>query len=96
MAHRGPDDAGRFIDAAAGLAVGHNRLSIIDLSPGGHQAAGLESQLKYQVTPVADVTLGFYDFGLHMYIQPVEKPSAYIGVARQAEQSRRNGSADRR
>jgi asparagine synthase (glutamine-hydrolysing) len=37
MAHRGPDDGGRFFDAAAGLAVGHNRLSIIDLSPGGHQ-----------------------------------------------------------
>src|SRR5262245_51948770 len=37
MAHRGPDDAGRFVDAAAGLAIGHNRLSIIDLSPGGHQ-----------------------------------------------------------
>ena len=26
MAHRGPDDAGRLIDAAAGLAFGHNRL----------------------------------------------------------------------
>ena len=37
MAHRGPDDTGRFVDAAAGVAVGHNRLSIIDLSPGGHQ-----------------------------------------------------------
>jgi asparagine synthase (glutamine-hydrolysing) len=37
MAHRGPDDAGRLVDKAAGLAIGHNRLSIIDLSPGGHQ-----------------------------------------------------------
>jgi asparagine synthase (glutamine-hydrolysing) len=37
MAHRGPDDAGRLIDAGAGFAIGHNRLSIIDLSPGGHQ-----------------------------------------------------------
>src|SRR5262249_53350104 len=37
MAHRGPDDAGRLIEAGAGLAIGHNRLSIIDLSPGGHQ-----------------------------------------------------------
>ena len=37
MAHRGPDDAGTFIDVANGLAIGHNRLSIIDLSPGGHQ-----------------------------------------------------------
>src|SRR5262249_1047152 len=37
MAQRGPDDSGRFIDTAAGLSLGHNRLSIIDLTPGGHQ-----------------------------------------------------------
>lgn len=35
--HRGPDDAGTFIDEKAGLALGHKRLSIIDLSSGGHQ-----------------------------------------------------------
>jgi asparagine synthase (glutamine-hydrolysing) len=37
MAHRGPDDAGKLIDSDAGLAIGHNRLSIIDLGSGGHQ-----------------------------------------------------------
>src|SRR5262249_31409618 len=37
MAHRGPDDAGRIVNVPAGLAIGHNRLSIIDLGPGGHQ-----------------------------------------------------------
>jgi asparagine synthase (glutamine-hydrolysing) len=35
--HRGPDDAGTWADAAAGIAFGHRRLSIIDLSPEGHQ-----------------------------------------------------------
>ena len=35
LAHRGPDDAGIFCDGAVGLA--HRRLSIIDLSPAGHQ-----------------------------------------------------------
>jgi asparagine synthase (glutamine-hydrolysing) len=34
LVHRGPDDAGVFIDAQAGL--GHRRLSIVDLA-GGHQ-----------------------------------------------------------
>ncbi len=34
---RGPDDAGVWIDAAAGLALAHRRLSILDLSPAGHQ-----------------------------------------------------------
>ena len=37
LRHRGPDDAGRFVDAAGGLALGHRRLSIIDLSEAGHQ-----------------------------------------------------------
>ena len=35
MAHRGPDDHGVHVDGPAGLA--HRRLSIIDLSPAGHQ-----------------------------------------------------------
>jgi asparagine synthase (glutamine-hydrolysing) len=35
LRHRGPDDAGVFVDGAAGL--GHRRLKIIDLSPAGHQ-----------------------------------------------------------
>ena len=35
--HRGPDDTGFWIDPAAGIALGHKRLSIVDLSPAGHQ-----------------------------------------------------------
>ncbi|WP_182334600.1 asparagine synthase (glutamine-hydrolyzing) [Stenotrophomonas acidaminiphila] len=37
LAHRGPDDRGVWIDAAAGVALAHRRLSILDLSPLGHQ-----------------------------------------------------------
>jgi len=37
MAHRGPDDAGTWSDASAGVGLGHRRLSIIDLSAAGHQ-----------------------------------------------------------
>lgn len=37
IAHRGPDDDGVWIDAAAGIGFVHRRLSIIDLSPTGHQ-----------------------------------------------------------
>jgi asparagine synthase (glutamine-hydrolysing) len=37
MAHRGPDDVGKIVNSTIGLAIGHNRLSIIDLSSGGHQ-----------------------------------------------------------
>lgn len=37
LRHRGPDDAGTWYDDAAGIALGHRRLAIVDLSPGGHQ-----------------------------------------------------------
>ena len=37
ICHRGPDDAGDFHDPTACAGLGHARLSIIDLSPLGHQ-----------------------------------------------------------
>ena len=37
LRHRGPDDAGVWADASCGLAIGHRRLSILDISPLGHQ-----------------------------------------------------------
>ncbi|HEV2720209.1 MAG TPA: asparagine synthase (glutamine-hydrolyzing) [Thermoanaerobaculia bacterium] len=37
LVHRGPDDAGEWIDGGAGVAIGFRRLAIIDLSPAGHQ-----------------------------------------------------------
>ena len=37
LVHRGPDDSGEWCDPHAGIALGHRRLSIVDLSPTGHQ-----------------------------------------------------------
>jgi asparagine synthase (glutamine-hydrolysing) len=37
LTHRGPDDAGVWVDAAAGVGFGFRRLAIVDLSPEGHQ-----------------------------------------------------------
>lgn len=37
LEHRGPDDHDVWIDPAAGVALVHRRLAIVDLSPAGHQ-----------------------------------------------------------
>ncbi len=37
LTHRGPDDAGEWTDAQAGIALGHRRLAVLDPSRAGHQ-----------------------------------------------------------
>ena len=37
LAHRGPDDFGLWVDDDSRVGLGHRRLSIVDLSPAGHQ-----------------------------------------------------------
>lgn len=43
LVHRGPNDSGVWVDRQAGVAFGHRRLSILDLSPDGHQPMHSES-----------------------------------------------------
>ncbi|MES2135462.1 MAG: asparagine synthase (glutamine-hydrolyzing) [Pseudomonadota bacterium] len=49
LAHRGPDDQGIWRDPDAGVALVHRRLSIIDLSPAGHQPM-LSSNGRFALT----------------------------------------------
>jgi asparagine synthase (glutamine-hydrolysing) len=37
LTSRGPDDSGSWVNAASGIALGHSRLAVLDLSPAGHQ-----------------------------------------------------------
>jgi asparagine synthase (glutamine-hydrolysing) len=37
LRHRGPDSSGTWVSSDLSLAIGHRRLSILDLSPAGHQ-----------------------------------------------------------
>ena len=47
--HRGPDDHGSWVDETAGLALGHTRLSIVDLSASGHQPM-MSASGRYVIT----------------------------------------------
>lgn len=40
---RGPDDAGIWADEKVGIALGHQRLAVVDLSPAGHQPMSTSS-----------------------------------------------------
>jgi asparagine synthase (glutamine-hydrolysing) len=48
IAHRGPDDCGLFFDGEGRVALAHRRLSIIDLSPCGHQPMPYDGG-RYQI-----------------------------------------------
>lgn len=37
LRHRGPDDGDVWVDGAGGIALGHRRLAVVDLSPAGRQ-----------------------------------------------------------
>lgn len=37
LGHRGPDSRGEWRDPSAGIALGHARLAVVDLTPQGHQ-----------------------------------------------------------
>lgn len=49
LAHRGPDDKGAFFSPSNNAALTHTRLSIIDLSSGGHQPMSCQKQ-RYTIT----------------------------------------------
>jgi asparagine synthase (glutamine-hydrolysing) len=43
LAHRGPDGSGEWCDDNVGIALGHRRLAVLDLSAEGHQPMSSES-----------------------------------------------------
>jgi asparagine synthase (glutamine-hydrolysing) len=49
LSHRGPDDRGTYVDVENNIFLGHTRLSILDLSPLGHQPMQSYSG-KYYIT----------------------------------------------
>ena len=73
LRHRGPDDRGAWADPAAGIALGHRRLSVVDLSPLGHQPM-LSACGRYVITFNGEV----YNFRL-LRAELEEKGHAFRG-----------------
>ena len=48
LTHRGPDDSGYWVQRDIGVGLAHRRLSIVDISPAGHQPMSSASG-RYQV-----------------------------------------------
>lgn len=49
LQHRGPNDSGVWIDGKSGIALGHRRLAVVDLSPTGRQPMRSSSG-RYHIT----------------------------------------------
>ncbi len=49
LRHRGPDDAGQWVEPSVGIALGHQRLAIVDLSASGHQPMASANQQSWIV-----------------------------------------------
>jgi asparagine synthase (glutamine-hydrolysing) len=68
IAHRGPDDSGSeiFNAASATIGLGHRRLSIIDLSPSGHQPMsfdGLHVIFNGEIYNYQEIRKGLQELG---------------------------------
>ncbi len=53
MAHRGPDGEGQYLDAEGGIALGHRRLSLIDLAGGNQPMVRATGERASKVTSPA-------------------------------------------
>ena len=56
LSHRGPDDSGVWVDNDAGVALGHRRLAIVDVSSAGHQPMASMGG-RYQSSTTAKSTI---------------------------------------
>ena len=94
LAHRGPDDRGTWCDQRSGLALGHRRLSVVDLSEAGHQpmlsvdgawAIAYNGELYNADAVASEVGLGAADRRGHSDTEVFVEACSRIGVERTLE-----------
>ena len=78
LRHRGPDDEGCQFDAAAGLALGHTRLSIIDLTQAAHQPMSTADG-RYTISFNGEI----YNYRSLRAVQPVKALRPIANIKRQ-------------
>lgn len=75
LAHRGPDAGGVWVDERAGVALGHRRLSILDLSPEGSQPM-VSRCGRYVIVFNGEI----YNFGkLRKELESIQQDSSWRG-----------------
>lgn len=75
VAHRGPDDDGVWCDVEAKVGLAHRRLSIVDLSLGGHQPM-MSASGRYVVIFNGEI---YNHLSLRKALESVESPAAWRG-----------------
>lgn len=75
LRHRGPNDGDTWQDPAAGIALGHRRLSIVDLSPAGHQPMDSDCG-RYVLTFNGEI---YNHLVLRRQLTAAEKPGPWRG-----------------
>ena len=83
--HRGPDDSGIWISESAHVGFGHRRLSILDLSPLGHQplvndALGLSLIFNGEIYNFLEIKLDLISLG-HSFISTSDTEVLLKGYA---------------
>ena len=73
LQHRGPDDSGIFEDPAHRVGLVHTRLSILDLSPAGHQPMVSADGKVVLVFPGCLDSIPVFPYHLPLWTRPWRK-----------------------
>ena len=80
--HRGPDNYGFWVDNDSQIAMGHRRLSILDLSDAGHQPM-ISSSGRYIIVFNGEI-YNHIELRNKLAAKDSQKPFDFLGVSKDA------------